>query len=82
MFDSWVGYSLICPDFDIDGKLQGNMASMISQNIQFKVTKCQNDCGPDIDEYIKDIQIDTWAIYEKIDLTKRKGKPVYKIMDL
>lgn len=35
-----------------------------------------------MDEYVKDIQIDSWAIFEKIDLTKREGKPVYKIMDL
>lgn len=35
-----------------------------------------------MDEYVQDIQIDSWAIFEKIDLTKREGKPVYKIMDL
>jgi hypothetical protein len=35
-----------------------------------------------MDEYIKDIQIDAWAIFEKIDLAKREGKPVYKIMDV
>lgn len=26
--------------------------------------------------------MDAWAVYEKIDLTKREGKPVYKVMDL
>jgi hypothetical protein len=35
-----------------------------------------------LEEYVRDIQIDTWAIYEKIDLSKRKGKPVYKVMDI
>ena len=35
-----------------------------------------------MDVYIEDIQIDSWAVYEKIDLTKRDGKPVLKIMDV
>ena len=81
MFDSWKGYSLICPDYS-EFKLQGNLAQMISQNIEMRLSKCQEDCSPEMDQYVKDIQIDTWAIYEKIDLAKREGKPVYQVMDM
>jgi hypothetical protein len=81
MFESWAGFSLICPDFD-DFKLQGNTASMVSQNIEFRMTQCTSDCSPTMDDYVRDIQIDSWAIFEKINLAQRQGKPVFQVMDL
>ena len=96
MFDSWAGFSLICPDLkdDQDFLLEGNQALMISQNFEFRIAKCddarrtergESPCNPDrdaIEKYVRDIQIDAWAVYEKINFQIRDGKPTFRVMDL
>ena len=93
-FESWPGYSLICPDFD-DFKLQGNTASMIQQYFSLEISKCDptaralegKDCATDseIETYYEDIQVDAWALQEKMNFLMYGGKtikPVFLMMDL
>jgi hypothetical protein len=42
LFDSWAGFSLICPDVseESDFFLHGNQASMVSENFEFIIAKC------------------------------------------
>ena len=72
-FDAWAGFSLICPDYtNFDGfLLEGEPASMISKNMQFVIQKCnpknrigQRPCKSDkeIMNYIRDFQVDSWAV--------------------
>ena len=67
---------------------------MISKNFEFRVAKCSNErriakgmkeCNPDaeaMDKYVRDIQVDPWAIYEKVNFAIRHGKPTFRVMDL
>jgi hypothetical protein len=35
-----------------------------------------------MEKYVRDIQVESWAIYEKIDFKIREGKPTFRIMEL
>ena len=93
-FDTWEGYSLICPDYD-EFELLGNTASMIQSYFTFEIKKCDPakqalkglDCATDteIDDFYYDIQVDTWALQEKMNFLEYGGKtkkPVFLMNDL
>ena len=67
---------------------------MESQNFEFRITKCNDErrakrgepaCNADkdaIDTYVKDVQVDAWAVYEKVNFQIRDGKPTFRVMDV
>ena len=69
-FESWEGYSLICPDMsEIEGGglLQGSIADMQSKSVSMSMRYCSNetkledepDCDSieEIHEYVKDLTV-------------------------
>ena len=70
--------------------VKGDLGSMISKRIRFEVNKCSNatkpeqDCASpeEIEEYVKDLQIDTWNMFEKIDYTDYIDRPAYRVQDI
>ena len=63
---------------------------MISNKMMIQLKMCSNEtleegeleCAPQyiIDEYIKDLSVDTWVLHENIDFSIYKEKPVFSIM--
>ena len=82
---AWAGFTLLCPDNN-DFVLRGNGASMIQKYFSLEITKCDSNvrsCATDteIDTYYEDLQLDAWAVFEKMDFLLyggRKEKPVFK----
>ena len=85
---------MICPDLK-PGEglvLEGEPASMIQKNFQFSIKKCnpklrkQGDlpCKSDaeIEEWIKDFQVDSWSVEQSINFEIYDEKPVYEVMKL
>lgn len=75
--------------------LEGTTGSMLSQYFSLEISKCDPDkrallgldCATEseIDEFYKDIQVDSWVIQEKMNFLLYGGeliKPVFLIMDL
>lgn len=77
-FESWAGFSLICPQ-SVDFKIKGDPSSMISNKMVIQIKKCNNEtleegeerCAPIevIDEYVRDINVDTWVLHENVDFS-------------
>ena len=52
-----------------------------------RISKCDNnkkkekDChsDSDINEWLRDVQIDTWTVYEKMDFQKYHERPTFRI---
>ena len=74
-------------------KIRGDLGSMLSKKMRFEINRCDNetrranglsDCATseEIDEYVKDVQIDTWNMFEKINYGDYVGKPVYRVQDI
>lgn len=73
----WEGYELICPDLDKNEiNIKGDPSTDMSSYLKFQISLCQTDCPDDLADYISDLQVDVWASYEKIDYSKKHGKPV------
>ena len=72
--------------------LKGEPANMEYKNIEFRVDRCNNEnrkagepaCASEqeIDDFIYDLEIDTWMIYEMADYSIFGHKPVYKVMEV
>ena len=45
MFDTWIGFSLLCPDLPAGEGLTllGTPSSMISKNFSFNIKRCKDD---------------------------------------
>jgi hypothetical protein len=67
---------LICLD-DINSiKLSGSDVSVLSKSLTFEINKCSNStldpsdepCHPqeEVEEYMKDIQVETWANFLQV----------------
>ena len=65
---------------------------MISDRIIFKIDRCVNekrrakglsDCysEEEIDEYIRDLEINPWYVQENINYRKFDSKPVFQVQD-
>lgn len=64
---------------------------MVAKHLQFSIRRCnrherhgKRPCKPDheIDEYIKDIQVDSWVIQQRIDFSMYDIKPIKTGMQL
>lgn len=88
-FEAWKGYSILCPDSD-DFNLLGNSASMLQKYFSLEISKCdpaKRSCATDaeIEAFYEDIQVDSWAVQEKMNFLLYGGydiKPVFLNMDL
>ena len=90
-FHVWDGFSAVCPDIPRDETvlLEGDLGSMISQNLHFRITRCNSRDHPgvqckskeEIDDFIRDITVDTWALFEKMDFNAYDRKPVFTLME-
>ena len=90
-FNVWTGFSLLCPDPDFvkDLKLYGDTSLNQRKSLIMSVAKCNNKiwkvkCASDeeIDEYIKDIAIETWTIQKQINWEIYQDEPVFYQMAL
>ena len=63
---------------------------MKSKSLEIRVSTCKNTtannnhCKPqaEIDEWIKDLQIDMWATHFKMDFNKFHGQPLAQVNDI
>lgn len=65
---------------------------MVAKHLQFSIRRCnqherkpgQRPCkqSHEIDEYIKDIQVDSWVIQQRIDFSLYEVKPIQVGMQL
>lgn len=68
LWESWDGYTIICPDETNLPPIQlyGDRSSVYSKHMQFNIRMCDKKKNPNcknesqINEYLKDLQIDTW----------------------
>ena len=81
---------ILCPDKDeaaaqgvSDLRLLGDPAAMEANSILFDVRRCQGEgCAPDLEDFIKDIQIDSWIVYKKMNFTDRQAEPTFIVQDV
>ena len=75
-FKTWDGFTILCPDVPegFDFKLYGEAYNTTSGHINIRVQKCigKANCKneTEINEWVKDIEVSTWFIYDKIDFLK------------
>ena len=93
-YKDWTGFDLLCPDEKEDEPLvlKGEPANMRYKNIEFRVDRCddskrtkdQQACASEqeINDFIYDLEIDSWIIYEMVDYSIFNKKPVYKVMEV
>ena len=65
----------MCPDFGDNETFifDQDMGAMISKTGEFSIRRCNpelRECKSkdEIDEFIKDLVVDIWAVFEKIDI--------------
>ena len=90
MFNSWKDFTMLCPT-STEFELLGDTSSMLKKSISFEVNKCnisdragKTPCqkDSDINDYIRDFQVDFWVQNEKIDFSTYDKKPVFKVEEL
>lgn len=87
--------SVICSDLSEHPEisLAGDLTMLQAKAVEFQINRCDNDLreakgkGPcksetQIDEYIRDIEVETWAIHNTVDFTIYGELPVDPKMDL
>lgn len=76
-FESWTGFSLLCPDVDNhDFILQNTLGSMISKYLSFEVRRCVNTTEngnwchspQEIDDYLSKSSVEFWTIQTHVDM--------------
>ena len=93
LFESWRGFSLICPDLDAHEmiKLQNTHGDMFNKHFSFRVERCVNstangnNCHSDemIDQYISDASINGWVLQNNLVMRdKMHHNPIYKSQKL
>ena len=87
----WDGFSLVCPDLKNgqDLMIKGSKASMKASIAMMEVRKCdesRNKPGEPscyskaaIEDYIEDLQIDTWIAYKKTNFYEHVKSPLFNI---
>jgi hypothetical protein len=86
----WNGIMILCPDKDEAAaqglpelSLLGDPAAMEANAILFDVRRCMGEgCAPDLENYIKDIQIDSWIVFKKMNFTDRLAEPTFTVQDV
>jgi hypothetical protein len=90
LFDAWANSTLICPEFDEIGKIniEGDTASIDSKNLIFKIEMNKrsfrsNDplkktSQAELDAFLADFEVSTWAVNSRIDFTSREKIPIRK----
>ena len=90
MYETWKGYTIICPDKEEFIELRGDSSSMYLSAMTFKISKClpedregKTPCktDPEINEFLKDMQVDMWSLNENIDWSMYHAKPVFRVED-
>ena len=64
LLQSWNGYTLFCPQIP-EGKrlvLKNKQGASQNLNMLFGVEMCTSDCPSDLNEFIKEVTIDYWAV--------------------
>ena len=86
-FDSWERFSILCPNqTETDIMLSGSQSRMESQALFFQVDQCNNDTyeanskvkchsQEEIEAFLKEVTVETWANYGKIDYTIHESAP-------
>lgn len=85
---SWQGFYLICPEtFDLT--LLGNTASIKVKHVSFEIDRCDSSkrtCASDSDitDYLEDLNVEAWALQEKMDFSLYNGKekPIFNTMEI
>ena len=76
----------MCPDFSKSEadtfELIGDISHMESKAFTFTIKRCNpkvSECASkeEIDEYIKDIQVDSWALNEELDFNEFVKRPTF-----
>ena len=71
--------------------LKGDPAAMQSKAVLFNVDKCDSDkrqkegksaCANDLSTYVKDIMVDNWVMYKKMNFTDKLGEPNFYANDI
>ena len=85
LFDVWVNSTLVCPAFDDIGKIEikGDTSSVETQSLVLNIERCTGRPGAcalpqDIDNFIKDFEVSTWVVNQKMDFHSRAEKPISK----
>jgi predicted AlkP superfamily phosphohydrolase/phosphomutase len=87
----WEWYSVLCPDFTKNAAgtflLRGDISHMVSKSFTFTVNRCdpkKTVCASkeDIDDFIKDIQVDSWSKNEELDFNEFIKRPTFKVQAL
>ena len=85
---------LLCPDISKRGqlKVRGDPSSMISQSVVFQIDQCNPEkaalkgkkCKPHnvTTDYIKDVQLDTWVAYRKMNFLDKTSDPTFMVNDI
>ena len=62
---------------------------MFTGFVTFRIDRCgttikDQDCADDkaIDDFIYGLQVDSWAIFSKVDFSKYGQTPVYRVMEV
>jgi hypothetical protein len=64
-------------------RLLGDPAAMEANAILFDVRRCMGEgCAPDLENFIKDIQIDSWIVFKKMNFTDRLAEPTFTVQDV
>ena len=89
----WTGFSLICPDLNEgqDLMIKGSKASMKASVAMMEIRKCDKSRSSpgdptchietDINDYIEDMQIDTWIAYNKINFQEHVKSPLFRVTE-
>ena len=93
MFKDWREIALICPDLK-DGqdlKIKGSRGTMKASIAMMEVRRCNESrnvpgdpsCYDEtaIDDFIEDLQIDTWIAYNIVDFSEHEKSPLSRVTE-
>jgi hypothetical protein len=64
LFDAWANSTLICPEFNglANIEISGDTGSIDSKNLIFDIEKNPRTNVGQVDSFIKDLEVSTWAV--------------------
>jgi hypothetical protein len=85
LFAAWDGFVLVCPDLPEGKSLEfyNDAAAMISSSVAVKFEKCdpkKEKCADNMDEWLQDVQIDTWVVEDLINYLDYVERPTTSVM--
>jgi hypothetical protein len=97
-FREWDGWSLLCPDIPDGAGFEVYCDTGCTEISSFVLSarKCNNNtlrlyapywepvCAPmeEIDQYVRNVSVETWLIGSKIDFSKRGRRPTFSSQNL